>query len=99
MMRNGLTLDQVETTYLRHLLQKDFEPKMCRKILRKNPERYPQVDNKTHQLLTTRNQQACRKPNKYRRGARKDCAKKNLECVAPQHNHSSSSLACDIDYR
>ena len=59
---------------------------MCRKILRNDPERYPQVDNETHQLLTTRNQQACRKTNKYRRGARKDLCeeKREVYCTAAQ---------------
>ena len=27
------------------------------------------------------------------------CARKNVECVAPQHNHSRSSIACVVDYR
>ena len=62
MMRSGLTLDQVETTYQRHLLQKDFEPTMSRKILRNDPERYPKVDNETHQLLTTKTSKRAASP-------------------------------------
>ena len=39
-------LDQLETTYSMHLLEKAVLPNISRNILRNNPEGYPQVDNK-----------------------------------------------------
>ena len=76
-----LSMDQVETTYPGHLSVDDFLPQFSlRTFSARIQEVVSQLTTRKHPLAT-RSQQACRKPNKYRREARKGFSRKRVQCM------------------
>ena len=79
--RHKSNLDQVETSYSRHLVEEELLPSISRTPSARIQNVFPKVTTR-NQPLSTRNQQACSKPKQYRREAHQDCARKHVRCIA-----------------
>ena len=91
--------DQVQSACSRHLSKKEFVPTISRTSSARFQKVVPKLTTTKNKPVTRRNEQACRKPNKYKHDTRKGCARKHVKCLAQQQNHSGSSFVSVVDSR